>query len=119
MELIHTSFQEGEMAEEATWQTVVLIPKGKKEYRGIGLVEVTWKVVAAILHRRLTTAITYHDALHGFRAGRGTGTANLEAKLLQQLVAMREEVLYVIFLNRIAGCHPRGRTSRLPLPRRK
>ena len=87
------------MAEEATWQTVVLTPKGKKEYRGIGLVEVLWKVVAAILHRRLTTVITYHDTLHGFRAGRGTGTFTLEAKLLQQLAAMREEVLYVIFLD--------------------
>ena len=65
------------MAEEATWQTVVLIPKRKEEYIGIGLVEVTWKVVAAILHCRLTTAITYHDALHGLQAGRGTGTATL------------------------------------------
>ena len=63
------------------------------------MVEVTWKVVAAILHCRLTTAITYHDKLHGFRAGRGTGTATLEAKLLQQLAGMREEVLYVIFLD--------------------
>ena len=62
------------------------------------MVEVTWKVVAEILHRRLTTAITYHDALHVFRAGRGTGTATLEAKLLQQLAAMREEFPYVIFL---------------------
>ena len=55
--------------------------------------------MAAILHRRLTTAITYHNALHGFREGSGTGTGTLEAKLLQQLVAMREEVLYVIFLD--------------------
>ena len=81
------------------WQTVVLIPKGKREYRGIGLVEVTWKVVAAILHLRLTKGITFHDALHGFWEGRGTGTATLEAKLLQRLAAMREEVLYVIFLD--------------------
>ena len=58
-----------------------------------------WKVVAAILHRQLTTAITYHDALHGFQAGCGTGTATFEAKLLQQLADMREEVLYVIFLD--------------------
>ena len=36
---------------------------------------------------------------HGFRAGRGTGTATLEAKLLQQLAAIMEEVLYVIFLD--------------------
>ena len=62
------------------------------------MLEVTWKVVAATLHHRLTTAITYHAALHGFREGRVTGTAALEAKLLQQLAAMREEVLYVIFL---------------------
>ena len=61
--------------------------------------EVTWKVVEEILHCQLTTAITYHDALHGFREGRGTGTATLKAKLLQQLAAMREEVLYVIFLD--------------------
>ena len=60
--------------------------------------EVVWKVVATILNRRFTSSITYHTAHHGFRAGRGTGTATLEAKLLQQLAAMREEVLYVIFL---------------------
>ena len=61
--------------------------------------EVMWKVVAVILNRRFTSSITYHDALHGFRAGRGTGTATLEAKLIQQLAAMREEFLYVIFLD--------------------
>ena len=86
------------MAEEATWQAVVLIPKGKKDYWGIGLVEVMWNVVVAILNFRFTSSITYYDALQGFREGRGTGTATLEAKLLQQLVALREEVLYVIFL---------------------
>ena len=77
------------MAEEATWQTVVLIPKGRNKYRGIGIVEFMWKVVAAILHCKLATAITYPDFLHGFRAGRGTGTATLEAKLIQQLASMR------------------------------
>ena len=99
VELVQTAFRDGELAEEATWQAVVLIPKGKKDYRGIGLVEVMWKVVAVILYRRLTSSITFHDVLHGFRTGRGTGTAILEAKLLQQLAAMREEVLYVIFLD--------------------
>ena len=98
VEITQTAFWEGKLAEEATWQTVVLIPKGKKEYRGVGLVEVAWKFVAVILHRQLTAATTFHDALHGFREGRGTGTATLEAKLLQQLAAMREEVLYVILL---------------------
>ena len=64
-------------------------PEREKEYRGIGLVDVMWKVVVAILQCWLTTSITYHDALHGFQAGRGTGTATLEAKLLQQIAAMR------------------------------
>ena len=55
--------------------------------------------MAVILHCRLTAGINLHDALHGFREGRGTGTATLEDKLLQQLAAMREEVLYMIFLD--------------------
>ena len=64
--------------------------KGGNDYRGIGLVEVMWKEVAAILNRRLTDSITFHKFLHIFRAGCGTGTTTLEAKLLQQLVALRE-----------------------------
>ena len=78
---------------------MVMIPKGRQEYRGIGLVELMWKVVAAILHRRLTASITYHDFLHVFWAGRSTGNATLDANLLQQLAAMREEVLYVISID--------------------
>ena len=60
--------------------------------------EVLWKVVAPILNGRITASITYHFFLHGFWAGRGIGTSTLEDKLLQQLVAMSEEVLCVISL---------------------
>ena len=98
MELTQTAFRDGNLAEEATWQTVVIIPKGKGEFWGIGLVEVIWKLLTLILHCWLT-AIKLHDVLHGFREDCGTGTSTLEAKLLQQLAAMREEVLYVIFLD--------------------
>ena len=83
MDLVQTAFREAELAEEAIWQAVVLIPKGKKDYWGIGLVEVMWKVVATILNRRFTASIPYHDVLHGFRAGHSTGTATLEAMMLQ------------------------------------
>ena len=41
----------------------------------------------------------FHDFIHGFGAGRGTGTSDLEAKLLQNLMATRKEVLYNIFLD--------------------
>ena len=58
VDLVQTAFRDGGLAEEATWQAVVLIPKGKKDYRGIGLVEVMWKVVAEILNRRFTASIT-------------------------------------------------------------
>ena len=98
-ELVQTEFGEGRLVEEATWQAVVLIPNGGKDYRGIGLIELMWKVVAEILNQRLTASITFHELLDGFRAGRGTDTATLTAKLLQQLAALREEILCVIFLD--------------------
>ena len=78
---------------------MVLIPKGEKDYLVIGLMEVMWKVVTEVLNRRLTASITFHDFLHRFWDGRGTGTSTLESKLLHQLAALREEVLYVIFLD--------------------
>ena len=55
--------------------------------------------MAEILNFRITSSIAYHNFLHGFRAGCGRGTSTLKAKLLQQLASMREEVLYVIFLD--------------------
>ena len=76
-----------------------MIYKEGKYYCGIGLMEVMWKVVAESLNCRLTASITFHDFLHGFWEGHGTGTSTLEAKLLQNLAALREEVLYVIFLD--------------------
>ena len=111
MELFQTVFGEGRLAEEAIWQAVIMLPKGGDNYHGIGLMEVMWKVVAAILNLRLTSSITFNGFLHGFRAGRGTGTATLEAKLLHQLAALMEEVMYVIFLdlNKVYGALDRSR----------
>ena len=92
-------FRDIVLAEEATWQAVVLLPKGGKYYRGIGLVEVVWKSETVILNCRFNASITYHDSLHSLWAGRGTGTADLKVKLLQQVTSMREEVLHKIFLD--------------------
>ena len=55
-------------------------------------------MVIFIPNCRITTSISLHNFLCGFRAGRGTGTASLEAKLIQQLASMIEEVLYAIFM---------------------
>ena len=78
-------------------RTAVLIPKGNGYFHGISLVEVLWKMVTGILNFFLVGNIQFHDTLHSFRTGRGAGNAYLEAKLLQKLMDMMEEVLYEIF----------------------
>ena len=45
-----------------------------------------WKVVTVIIIFCLTTSIDFHDVLHGFWAGPGTGITSLEAKLLHKLI---------------------------------
>ena len=61
--------------------------------------EVVWKLVLVIINFQFTAYIIFHDILHGFRVGCGTGTTTLEAKLLQQLEAMNEDIIYVIFMD--------------------
>ena len=95
--LIQTAFRKGYLMEEFTCQTVVLIQKGNREYQGIGIVEVLWKTVTGIPNFRLMAVIQFYETLHGLRMGRGTGTTNLESKLLQQMMDTREEFLYETF----------------------
>ena len=40
VDLFHTVFGEGQLADDAMWQEMVLVSKGGNNYRGIGLVEV-------------------------------------------------------------------------------
>ena len=58
-----------------------------------------WKAVSSVFNCWLASSITYHYFIHGFWADHGTGTATLKGKLLQQLAALRKEVLYMIFLD--------------------
>ena len=99
VDLVQAAFREGFLEEEANWQAVVLMLKGGGEYCIIGPVEVVWKVLELILNFCFAASIAYHDSLHGFRAGRGTGTATLKVKLLQQVSSIREAVLHEIFLH--------------------
>ena len=64
--IIHVAFWEGYIPEALMWTTMVLIPKGGGDYRGIGLVEIIWKVCTLIVNSRLQSSIVLHDALHGF-----------------------------------------------------
>ena len=58
-----------------------------------------FKVISIIIDRRLEESIELHGVLHTFRVWRGTGTATLEAKILQEDTGMRKEVLYEIFVD--------------------
>ena len=81
------------------WKTMVLISKGKWEYRGIGLVETIWKVCTSIVNSRLQSSIVLHDVLHGFRQGRGTGTDIIEGKMEQQPAGIVHQPLFQVFLD--------------------
>ena len=72
-----------------------MIPRvGGTYFRVIGLVGVIWKEISGIIYCRLSSSIHFHDVLHGFCAGRGTGTTTLKENLLQQLIATRETSLH-------------------------
>ena len=82
------------MWEEVAWATTVFLSRGRVEYQGIGLVEVVWKVCATVVNFRLKRSVTLNDTLHGFRAGRGKGTAILEGNSAQQLAGIAHEPLF-------------------------
>ena len=99
MEILHTLFRDGSLPMYCMWLTVVLIHKVNGEFRGIRLVEVLRKESFGVINRQIGTAVQFNDVLHGFRAGQGTSNASLKSKLLYNLMAMREEVLYEVLLD--------------------
>ena len=53
VDLIQTCFREQQVPTQILWSTVVLLPKGNGNYRGIGLLEISWKVIESIINRRI------------------------------------------------------------------
>jgi hypothetical protein len=77
---------------------VVLIPKGGRDYCGIGLLEPIWKVIERVIDRRLDS-IQLHNSLHSCRHQCRMGTAIIEAKLAQQLSYLEMQPFYGVFLD--------------------
>ena len=96
--LVQTIWRTGEIPRQLCWIIVVLLPKKDGGYRGIGLLEPIWKVIEAIMDRRLNV-IPLHDCLRGYLAKRGTRTAITEAKLFQQLAFLDQVPLFSAFLD--------------------
>ena len=63
------------------------------------MVEVLWKFCAVVVNCRLKMSVALHEALNGFRTGRGKGMATLEAKLYQQLAGLTQNPLFQVFLD--------------------
>ena len=100
VELIQEAYCSGKMPSRMMQAICVLIPKNDKgEYRGIGLLDAMWKLTTAVANKRMAIGIKLHDAHHGFRAGRGTGTAILETKLRMQLARRQGWPYYQVFLD--------------------
>jgi hypothetical protein len=97
VKLVQMVFTGSDIPEAFCSGILVLIPKGNGELRGIALLETIYKLISSIINRRLG-AIKLHDCIHGFRKGRGTGTATVEAKLAMQLAKKSGNPYFMVFL---------------------
>jgi hypothetical protein len=97
--LVQHIWDTGEIPQKMLLTIIVLIPKGNSgDFRGIGLLEVVWKVIERVIDARMK-CVLLHDALHGFRPGRSCGTGIMEVKLAQQLAGLEQCPFYGIFLD--------------------
>ena len=97
---VQNIFETGDVPQQLADTLFVLIPKSDiSQFRGIGLIDILWKLASSIINRRLSLSICFHDGIHGFCRGRGTSTAVLETKLLMQLAVRTNVPLYQVFLD--------------------
>jgi hypothetical protein len=99
VELVQHAFETGELPTELPLSVLVLIPKCSGGCRGIRLLEICWKVISKIMDFWMKQGINFDDSIHGFRAERGTSTANIEAKWKMQLSCVRRQTLYQVFID--------------------
>ena len=99
VELVQHCYRTGEFPTETTWSTVVLLPKADGGVRGIGLLDIVWKILMRIVDLRVKGAVSFHDTIHGFRAQRGCSTAIIEAKVVQELAALQQTPFYAVFID--------------------
>ena len=78
LDVVQHIWETGEIPCQMLRIVVVLIPKGSlADYRGIGMLEVVWKLIKKVVDERLSK-IELHDASHGFRAKHGCRTGIME-----------------------------------------
>ena len=81
-------WEHSKLPTELSYTILFLLPKGNADTWGIGILEVLWKILEAIIDTRIKTEVMFHDVLHGFYACRGTGTAIIGIKMAQELATI-------------------------------
>ena len=99
VDLVHNIWHTGENPQELGWTILVLIPKGTTDTIGIGMLETLWKVVEALIDTCLRASLQMNNILHGFRKGRGMGTAIMELKIAHDLARIDQELIFLVFLD--------------------
>ena len=74
VEIIQFMWETGSILTELVWTVLVLILKVNVHNWGIGLLEVVWKVVEAVIDIWIKSVVQSQNVLHGFCAERGSGT---------------------------------------------
>jgi len=99
VELVQHTWEHSELLQELYYCVQIMIPKPDGGSRVIGLLEVVLKVLECIIDSRVKAKVKFHDCLHGFRAARGTDTAQIESKLFQQLAGIDQVTLFKAYLD--------------------
>ena len=95
---------------------LALIPKDITSCRRTVLLKSVCKLASTTVSFRLSDGIQFHDAIHGFQAKRGTGTATIELKLLMQHTKLcRVKKLHTVFLDLQKACHALDRERTLEI----
>ena len=58
-----------------------------------------WNVYSVLVNCWLKNSVLLYNALHGFREGRGTGMAMLEANMTQQMAGLAHKPLFKVLLD--------------------
>ena len=78
---------------------LVLLPKSNADTQGIGLLEVLWKAVEAIINTHIKTEVMFHEVLHRFFSCRGMGRDIMELKMTQEIESINRESSLLVFLD--------------------
>jgi hypothetical protein len=98
VKLLQAVWTTGTVPTQMSWMIIILLPKGRGDYFGIGLLDPIWKVIKKFMVLWLS-AIKLHDCLHGGFPRQGIRTAIMEVKLQQQLAWAEQEPLYQVYLD--------------------